>query len=125
MKVNIRYLTIFLLLFLIEAIIAFFVHDAIIRPYIGDILVVILMYTFIRAIINKKIKFLPIYLFIFATIVEISQYFHLVNILHLQNNKIALIILGNSFDIKDILCYLVGSIVLIIYERSKLIKDSR
>lgn len=117
MRINLKYLLVFLLLFITETIIALFVHDAIIRPYIGDILVVILMYTFIRGFIKKPIKFLPIYLFLFASAVEVSQYFHLVNRLHLQNNRAMLIILGNSFDIKDILCYLVGTVILIIWEQ--------
>lgn len=117
MKINIKYIVSFTILFIIETIIAFFVHDQFIRPYVGDILVVILMYTFIRGFIKESIKFLPIYLFIFAAAVETAQYFHIVDLLHLKNNKVALIIIGNSFDIKDILCYLVGSVILIVWER--------
>lgn len=116
MKINIKYIISFIIIFLIELYIALYVHDAIIRPYIGDILVVILMYTFIRSFVQKPIKHLPIYLFCFAALVEISQYFHLVNLLHLQNNRVMLIIMGNSFDIKDILCYLIGSIILIVWD---------
>lgn len=116
MKINIKYLLSFTLLFLIELFIALFVHDAIIRPYIGDILVVILMYTFIKSFIQKPIRFLPIYLLLFSTAVEIMQYFHVVNLLHLQNNKILSTIIGTSFDIKDILCYLAGSIILVAWE---------
>lgn len=74
------------------------------------------MYTFIRGFI-ENVKFLPIYLLFFASIVEIAQYFHLVDKLSLQNNKVISIIIGSSFDIKDILCYLIGSIILIIWEK--------
>lgn len=116
MKINIKYIISFIIIFLIELCIALFVHDAIIRPYIGDILVVILMYTFIKSFVKKPIKHLPVYLFLFSALVEISQYFHLVNLLHLQNNKVMLIIMGNSFDIKDIICYLIGSILLIVWD---------
>ncbi len=117
MKINLKYLVAFSILLIIEIMIAIFVNDAIIRPYIGDVLVIILMYTFIRAIIEKNIKYLPIYLLILATSVELSQYYHLVNLLHLQNNKVLSIIIGNSFDVKDILCYLVGAIVLLVWEK--------
>ncbi|UEC22274.1 DUF2809 domain-containing protein [Clostridium septicum] len=86
------------------------------RPYIGDILIIILMYTFIRSFIKKKIKYLPIYLFLFATFVEIMQLFNIVERFGLQNNKVFSIIIGSTFDIKDILCYLVGSIILIIWD---------
>ncbi len=117
MKINIKYLTIFFILFILEVLIALFVKDRIIRPFIGDILVVILMYTFIRGIIKKPIKRLPVYLFVFAVSVEVSQYFHLVDKLNLRSNKIMTIIMGTSFDVRDILCYLTGTVILIIWER--------
>lgn len=118
MKLNIKYVLAFIFLLMIEIFIALFIHDAIIRPYIGDILVIVLMYTFIRGFVKKPIKFLPIYLFFFASIVEIMQYYRIVELLHLQNNKIASIIMGTSFDMKDILCYLIGTIILIIWGKS-------
>lgn len=120
MKINKKYMISFLILFIIEALIAFFVHDNFIRPYIGDILVIILMYTFIRGVIDKKIKILPIYLFLFALFVEVMQYFKVIELLNLENNKVASIIMGTSFDIKDILCYFIGSMILIIYENISL-----
>ncbi|WP_242835156.1 DUF2809 domain-containing protein [Clostridium sartagoforme] len=107
-------------MFIVEALIALFVHDNFIRPYIGDILVIILMYTFIRGVIDKKIKILPIYLFLFASFVEVMQYFKVIELLNLENNKVASIIMGTSFDIKDILCYFIGSMILIIYENISL-----
>ncbi len=122
MKINKRYLFAFLFLLIIEIIIALFVHDNIIRPYIGDFMVVILMYTFVRGFVKKPIKYLPVYLFIFAFAVEMAQYFRIIDILNLRDYKLATTIVGTSFDIKDILCYLVGTIVLIIWERKCNIK---
>lgn len=116
-KVNIKYLLTFLIILITEVIIALFVHDAFIRPYFGDVLVVILMYTFIRGITGKPIKFLPLYLFLFAAFIELLQYFHITQILHLQHNKLISVILGASFDIADILCYLTGAVLLFIWER--------
>ncbi|HCC08027.1 MAG TPA: DUF2809 domain-containing protein [Clostridiales bacterium] len=120
MKINKMYIGIFLLLSVIEVIIALFVHDTIIRPYIGDVLIVFLMYSFIRGIVEKQLKLLPLYLFIFSTLVEIAQYFHIVKILNLQGNQFFSIIIGASFDIKDILCYLVASLILLVWERFKI-----
>lgn len=116
MKINLKYIYAFLILLIVEIIIGVFVRDAIIRPYVGDILVVVLMYTFIRGFIKNPIKFLPIYLFVFAFIVEIAQYYRIVDILHLRDNKILSTIIGTSFDIKDILCYLIGAVILLIWE---------
>lgn len=116
MKFNAKYLLAFFILLITEIIIGLFVHDAIIRPYIGDFLVVVLMYTFIRVFTQRPKRLLPIYLLIFSSAVEVAQYFHIVNILHLQNNKLLSIIIGTSFDIKDILCYLAAAVVLFVWE---------
>lgn len=117
MKIDAKYLFAFLILLITETIIALFVHDSIIRPLIGDVLVVILMYTFIKGLIQKPIKFLPLYLFLFSAAVEMIQYFHIVEKLHLQDNKLISTIIGNTFDIKDILCYLVGAVILFAWEK--------
>lgn len=117
MKISKNYLFAFVCLFIIEVIIALFVHDNIIRPYIGDFLVVILLYTLIRAFIGKPIKNLPVYIFLFAFAVEMAQYFRIIEILNLSDNKFAVTIIGTSFDIKDIICYLVGALALIIWEK--------
>lgn len=116
MKINIKYLIAFIILFLIEVGIALFINDKIIRPYIGDILVIILMYTFIKSFINKEIRFLSIYLFIFAAFIEVIQLFNILEIVGLHNNRILSIILGSTFDLRDILCYLIGSIILLIWD---------
>lgn len=116
MKVNFKYLKTFIAVFLIEVFIALFVHDKIIRPYIGDILVIVLLYTLVKSFCEKEIKLLPVYLFIFAAFIEGMQFFNMVKILGLENNKVPLIIIGSTFDIKDILCYLVGSILLFIWD---------
>jgi hypothetical protein len=119
-KINKKYLLAFVFLLIIEVIIALFVNDKIIRPYIGDFLVVILLYTLIRAFFRNPIKYLPIYIFFFAFAVEVAQYFRIIEILNLSDNKFAATIIGTSYDIKDILCYLVGTIVLIAWERLEL-----
>ncbi|TYQ16429.1 UNVERIFIED_CONTAM: uncharacterized protein DUF2809 [Acetivibrio alkalicellulosi] len=117
MKINKRYLIIFFILLIIEIIIALFVRDKIIRPYVGDILVVILIYTLIRTFAKKTIKFLPIYIFIFALTVELLQYFNIVEVLNLQSNKVLSTIIGTTFDVKDILCYFIGTVIIIIWEK--------
>ncbi|MGE5422875.1 MAG: DUF2809 domain-containing protein [Ignavibacteriales bacterium] len=107
----------FVALLIVEIIIAVFVNDAFIRPYVGDMLVVILMYTLIRGIVKKPIKGLPIYLFIFALTVEMAQYYSVLEKLNLPDNKIVSIIIGNTFDFKDILCYLFAVAILILWEK--------
>ena len=119
MKINTKYLLITFIILLVEIFIALFINDTVIRPYVGDILVVILIYTFIRTFIQRKVKLLPIYIFLFATAVEISQYFNIVEKMNLRDNKFISIIIGSTFDVKDILCYLVGTCILILIEKFK------
>lgn len=123
MKINYKYLISFIMLLISEVTIALFINDKIIRLYIGDILIIILMYTFIRSFIKKPIKFISIYLFVFATLVEIIQYFKILELLNLQNNKILSTILGSTFDIKDVLCYLTGSIILLVFDNRNTLKE--
>lgn len=108
---HIYYIVIFTVLLITEILIALFLHDKFIRPYFGDVLVVILIYSFIRIFITDKVRLLPLYVFIFAVLVEISQYFHLVSLLELSDSKLAAVILGTGFDWKDILCYASGSLI--------------
>jgi hypothetical protein len=115
-RLNFKYSITFLFLFFTEVCIALFVHDTIIRPYIGDVLVIILMYTFIRGLIPKRIRYLSIYLFIFAAFIEFIQLIHILDMLNLQGNRALSIILGSTFDWKDIACYLVAMLILLLWE---------
>ncbi len=108
MRKRLFYLLLTLLLIATEVFIALFVHDDFIRPYIGDVLVVIVLYTFVRIFIPEKCGSLPLYIFIFAAATELMQYFHIVELLGLQNNDFFRVLIGSVADIKDIACYFVG-----------------
>ena len=62
------YLAASIIVFIIELIIALYVHDRIIRPYIGDMLVVVLVYCFVRVFVPRGMKRLPLYVFLFAAV---------------------------------------------------------
>lgn len=111
---RIIYFSAFVLLTLVEVYIAMFVHDNFIRPYIGDVLVVMVVYFFIRTIRPEGFKWLPLYVFLFAVCVEISQYFNLIQLLGQENNRVISIILGGTFDWVDILCYGIGCAIIMI-----------
>lgn len=119
------YFVIFLLLLAVEVLIALYIHDDFIRPYIGDVLVVIVIYCFIRIWIPEKCRRLPLYVFLFAAGVEGLQYFHLVSVLGLEENVFLRVLIGSVFDWKDILCYAAGCVVLEVYERIKRNKYDR
>jgi hypothetical protein len=59
---------------------------------------------------------LPLYVFICAVFTEITQYFHLVKIIGLADNRFFRTLLGGTFDLKDISCYAIGCLLLTAYE---------
>ena len=75
-KINIKYLCAFFVVLITEIIIAVFVKDNFIRNNLGDVLVVVLIYCFIKTFIRNEMKLLWLYIFIFAVLIEIGQYFN-------------------------------------------------
>ena len=114
---NYKYFLTTIFLFLAEASIATIFKDIIwLRAYFGDVLVVILIYTFMLTFLDIKNKMLlNIGVFLFACVIEFAQYFHFAEWFGLKDNKIAMIVLGNSFSWIDILCYALGCLLVLIF----------
>lgn len=115
-NLNKRYILSFLVLLLIEIFIAACVHDRFIRPYIGDVLVVLLIYCFLR-ISLPPYRYLPAGVFLFAALVEVAQKFDFVHVLGLGDNRILSIALGSTFDWADIICYACGGYIIFVWQR--------
>ena len=94
----------------VEIIIGVFVHDRFVRPYLGDTLVVILLYTIVRVVIPDSFPWLSAVIFGFAVLVEISQIFPLCDVLHIQNRLIR-VLMGTSFAWADIAAYFAGCLL--------------
>jgi Protein of unknown function (DUF2809) len=116
---NKKYFYCTLLLLSIEICIAVFINDSFIRPFIGDVLVVILIYSFVRAFWNIHASIVAWAVFAFASTIEILQYFNFVNNLGLQKYKILAVALGSTFDWKDIIAYAIGIIIVLWWEKGK------
>ena len=116
---NYKYFLTTIFLFLAEASIATVFKDIVwLRSYFGDVLVVILIYTFMLTFLEIKTKtLLNIGIFLFACVIEFTQYFHFAQWFGLKDNKIAMIILGNSFSWIDILCYAMGSFCIFTFHK--------
>lgn len=112
MEKRIYYIILTIILLAVEVLIALFVHDQFVRPYIGDVLVVVVIYAFVRIWIPESVRLLPLYVFLFAAGVEILQYFNIVELLGVQDNVFLRTIIGTSFDVKDILCYAAGCMLI-------------
>jgi uncharacterized paraquat-inducible protein A len=72
MKKRFFYIISFLLIFCIEVLIALYVRDNFIRPYVGDMLVVVLVYSFVRIFLPTGIPRMPFYVFLSACVMLIG-----------------------------------------------------
>lgn len=102
------YLILFLALLAVEICIALFVRDGFVRPYFGDVLVTVLLCCLCRAAFPRFAPTMPV--FLLAAAVEGLQWLGLTEMLGLQGTAIG-IILGSTFDWKDILCYGLGCLL--------------
>jgi Protein of unknown function (DUF2809) len=111
-----KYFYLTLILLLIEIFIGVYVRDSFVRPFFGDVLVVILVYCFIQSFWKIQPVKAMAGVFVFACVVEGLQYLNIVDKLGLRPYKLLVIILGSSFDWGDILAYAVGSAIVILTE---------
>lgn len=107
-RFNKNYFLLFMLLFVTEVFIALYLHDNYIRPFFGDFLVVILIYTFGMSFMDVSKFKMALAVLIFAFCIEFGQYFDWVHRLGLQDSKLANVVLGNSFAVADLVAYVAG-----------------
>lgn len=87
-----------------------------IRAYVGDVLIIPLIYCFVRIFYTHDNRFLPLAVGGLGILAEIVQYFDLCGILGIDKRSILGIIIGSHADIGDILCYITGIILIYICE---------
>ena len=105
-KQRLCYAGAFLLLLMVEVLIALFVRDDFVRPYLGDVLAVIGVYCGGRILFPQRIRWLSAVVTGFALCVELLQLTDL-SALSGEGSFLA-ILLGSTFDPHDILCYIAG-----------------
>lgn len=114
-----NYLFATLLLFAVEVCIALFVRDKFVRPYVGDFLVVILIYCFLKIFWQARPWVVGLFVFLFAVGVEVGQHFQLVNRLGLGDSEVARTVIGTGFDWGDMLAYALGIVTVLVFECRK------
>ena len=124
MKINFKFdyksLLIAIFIFIVEVLIATKLKDVFfVRAYLGDVLVVMLMYYFIKAFFDFNPTKLIVWIFIFSCLIEFAQYFHFGELMGFKDNRIVMIMLGNSFSWLDILCYFAGCVILFLITNIK------
>ncbi|ATY31280.1 ribosomal maturation YjgA family protein [Sphingomonas psychrotolerans] len=104
-------------LLLIEIGIALFVRDRFVRPYLGDTLAVILVYTALRAAFRIEVIPAAAIAFLIAAVIELGQLLRVLDWLGLQGNPIARTVLGYGFEWRDFLAYAAGALIALAAER--------
>jgi uncharacterized protein DUF2809 len=113
---NLKFIVLSIVLFMVEISIALFTHDRLVRPFVGDMLVVILIFTICRSIIKADNIRLALSVLVFSFAVEFGQYFNLISILGLQNSGLVRTVIGTTFDFHDLLAYSVGILLIVLIE---------
>lgn len=98
-------------LFALEVYIGAKVHDTFVRPYLGDVLVVMLVHAIVRTFVTFRWRLVLPGVVVFAFAVEGLQAIHMADRLGLRPGGIAAIVLGSQADGKDLLCYLAGGLL--------------
>ncbi len=114
-----------IILFIIEILIGAFAHGFI-RNYVGDVLVVILIYTICRTISPDKPGkwyILPTCILIFAFIVEFLQLWGFCDRFGITN-RLLRIIIGTGFSVEDLISYTIGIIPCYICDRWTIVKQA-
>jgi hypothetical protein len=106
-----------IVLLITEAYIALYMHDAFIRPYFGDFLVVIFMYCVLRTFLQAPVLHVSVAVLALAYLVELSQYYQLIFKLGLQDSFLAHLVLGSTFHWFDMLAYTAGIAAVVIVEQ--------
>jgi hypothetical protein len=104
-------------LLLIEVVIALFVRDRFVRPYLGDTLAVILVYTALRAAFRIEVTPAAAIAFLIAAAIELGQLLRVLDRLGLEGNLIVRTVLGYGFEWRDFLAYAAGALIAVATER--------
>ena len=113
MKFNKTYFFLFILLFLIEVCIAYFLKSGFIRHTFGDFLVVIMLYCLLKSFVNIKPISMALIVLIISFAIEFLQLTTFLEMLNLQDNMYAKLVLGNTFHFSDLVAYTAGVITII------------
>jgi hypothetical protein len=123
MKFNFYYFGLTVILFIAEFFIGTYLHDAIIRPYGGDFLIVIFLYCLIKSFVQTPVNSTAFWVLIWAYVTETLQYFHFVDVLGWHDSKLANVILGNFFAWGDIIAYTLGIALVLVVERWRINRE--
>jgi hypothetical protein len=104
------------LLFAVEVLIALAVDDDFVRPYVGDVLVVVLIHSSILAVADLPPAPTAVGVFGFACAVEAAQYAGVGDLV--ADHPILRVVVGTTFQWGDIVAYGAGAVLAVLAERA-------
>lgn len=114
-----RYGILAIVFFIIEVLIAVYVHDSFVRPFVGDYLVVFLVYGFVYTFWNISYTKAAIAVLLFCYLIETLQYFHFVHQMGWEKYRIIAIALGTGFSWYDMVAYTLGFLTILMVENQR------
>lgn len=112
-------------LFCVEVFIAAFLHDRIVRPYVGDLLAVVFLYCLVRSVATPPVRPTVAAVLLVAYGIEVLQYLHLLTYVGLQHSRLAAVVLGNHFEWGDMLAYTLGALGILAAEQAAVLYKQR
>lgn len=113
MKKRIPYIVLSIIFIILCVIIVLtFAKNQFIRGFVGDAVIVMFLYSFVKSFIEIEPLSLSVGITIFAYVIEFSQYIKIVPLLGFQENLFTRIVFGSVFDPLDLLAYTIGGILI-------------
>ncbi len=100
-----------LVCFIALVVIALFVRDSFIRPTFGDVLVVVWLYYSLASLFSMPVNWLVSLVVLIAFAVELGQLLQVAVWLGIESSSPLAVILGATFDWKDLLAYSIGGLL--------------
>ncbi len=88
-----------------------YIPGAFVRNSVGDVLVIPLLYCFLRGVTKLSPSVALIVGLAAGLAAELLQYLHLADLLGLKKGGLAYIVLGNTFSWLDLLMYSIGGVL--------------
>jgi hypothetical protein len=117
MRKNYPYIILSIILFILcVLIVILFSSHQFIRGFLGDAVIVMLLYTFLKSWRDINAFWLSVWVTIFAYVIEITQYFKIIRMLGFEENFFTRIVFGSVFDPLDLLAYTIGGVSIYILD---------
>lgn len=119
MRIRFGHLAAAAILFAVEVVIALFVRDGFVRPYLGDVLATAMVYFAVRAVTPLGRAGAAAMALGLGVVIELGQLLNVLEHAGLGGSRVARVVFGGVFDVKDLACYAVGVGLAVLLDRRR------